>query len=134
MSTVIFLQIADKAKCQCPDFEAYVGTRSSGSYYRPLFILQDSINVFINYHNLSEKKGSLKYRIINIDSFSILVLRNDSVIFRSKNKGYIFESGLKNIVSKALVGDRVIIYDINAMDYDGTKIQLNPLEYLVDEY
>lgn len=112
-----------QSRAQCPKSEAWVGGRLSGEFNRTVFINQDRINAdrFCN----GERKET------KIEGFSIIVIRNDTIILSFKNSGYLFQRDLKSFLNKIKINDRVLIYDIRGTDYDGSKIQLNPLEYKI---
>jgi hypothetical protein len=75
--------------------------------------------------------GGNEWQTIRVDSFRVTILRGDSTILNYFNIGNTFTELLKTYFGKITAGDRVLIYDIWALDYGQKKVYLPPLEYLM---
>jgi hypothetical protein len=121
--SILFFSL--KAYSQCPKSEAWVGGRVSGYFTKIVFQNQDSIN--------ADRFCSGVRKETQIDSFSIIIIRDTSIIFRLKNIGSKFENSLKSVIKEAKVNDKVLFFDIWGTDYDKNRVHLDPLEYHLTE-
>lgn len=122
---ITFLFCSAKAHSQCPKSYAWICGRLSGYFVKVVFQNQDEIN--------ADRICSGLRRETQIDSFQVLIIRDSCIIFNSKNIGKIFDRNLKNFIKKVELGDKVLFFNIWGTDYDGTKVYLNPLEYILIE-
>jgi hypothetical protein len=70
------------------------------------------------------------HAIINIDSFSVLIIRRDSILHLENIKGAAFYPTTKQAFRKLKTGDKLIIYNIQAWRPGGLK-RLQPIEFTV---
>jgi hypothetical protein len=75
--------------------------------------------------------GGNHWEPISVDSFRISVLRGDSVVMSTSNKGRDFTQQVRAVLASLSIGDRVLIFDIWASDFDKRKVYLSPLEYVM---
>ena len=120
---ILFLSCT--ANSQCPKSEAWVGGRLSGDFHILVFQNQDRLN--------ADRFCSGIRRETIIDSFNILIIRDTSIVFRSKNIGPVFNSNFMAFTKKLVPNDKVVFYSIWGTDYDATKVYLDPLEYRLSE-
>ncbi|MDB5209789.1 MAG: hypothetical protein JWQ30_616 [Sediminibacterium sp.] len=68
---------------------------------------------------------------INVDSFSVLITRNDNSIYNFRNKGAYFEKSVHDMLERLQLGDKVLFFDIYATGLNKKIILLSPLECMI---
>lgn len=107
-----------------PTYAATVAGEYSGEMKKGLFLAQTGVGA-------SQKISSFHWERIAVDSFIVSVFRDTSTLFTFKNVGNIFHKKIKTLFQEIIPGDRVLIFDIYATNLVGTKVFLQPLEYLL---
>jgi hypothetical protein len=108
-----------------PKYAAMVGGNASGQIRRDEFLAQQGV-------------GGMRYiagnhwEHIPIDSFFIIIIRDTAVIAQIKNKGQIFTPNAKAQLSKLLVNDRVLIYNMYGRDYGDKVVSVRPIEFIIE--
>jgi hypothetical protein len=111
---------------QCPKSRAWVGGRLSGAFVKIVLQNQDRIN--------ADRFCEGIRRTTQVDSFSIIIIRDSTIIFRSQNIGNLFDNNFKKQIEKIQINDKMLLFNIWGTDYDGKKVFLDPLEFWVTEY
>lgn len=121
----VFFAVSFNGKSQCPKSDAWVGGRLSGDFVKAVFQNQDHIN--------ADRFCSGIKRETRIDSFQVVVIRDTTLIFKSKNISQVFNADFKNFIKSVQPNDKILFYSIRGTDYDGANVYLNPLEYRIVE-
>ena len=107
-------------------YAARVGGEWSGSMKKGYFLAQTGVGA-------SQKITFDHWESISVDSFTLTVFRDTSVLFIFKNIGNVFNKDLVILLKTIVPGDRVLIFDIYSRDLSREKkLLLQPLEYLIE--
>jgi hypothetical protein len=107
-------------------YAARVGGEWSGPMKKGYFLAQAGVGA-------SQKITVDHWESISVDSFTLTVFRDTSVLFIFKNVGNVFHKDLVILLKGIVPGDRILIFDIYAMDLSREKkLLLQPLEYLIE--
>lgn len=69
---------------------------------------------------------------ISINKFSLIVLRDTSIVFKYDNRGGKFEDSVKSALQKVQSNDSILFFRIYAKLPNGSDILLNPLEFKIE--
>jgi hypothetical protein len=91
----------------------------------------------VNSKTFSMQRGLVAERFVSgnhwypilVDSFKVIHIRRDDILFQYSNKGSYFDSILVSHFKGLMSGDRILIYDIRATDVGNKKVFLHPLEF-----
>lgn len=108
-----------------PRFTASVGGQEGGNMSRGSFLVQQGVGGL--WHVADDH-----WERLQIDSFSLLVQRDTTILFNRKNKGNLFEPQLTERMKMILAGDRVLVYNIYGRDVDGKVVLIRPLEFIIE--
>ena len=108
-----------------PECYAKVGNIKSRTVQKKIFCAQEGIIAFI-------KISLSHWEPIVVNSFSVLILRDSSVVFQYKNTGNKFESSLRSAFQNLQSNDSILIYSIDTRLADKKTIFLNPLELKIE--
>jgi len=108
-----------------PQYVAQVGGEWSGLMKKGLFLAQSGVRAY-------RKMNSSHWEPLTVDSFTVSVFRDTSLVFTFKNIGNIFSEDLKVHFKTMIPGDNVVIFDIYSTDAGNKKLFLQPLEYLIE--
>ena len=108
-----------------PTHVAYIGGIENGPVKRGFFLAQQGVGAM-------RKITMEHWEHITVDSFSVIIKRDTSVIYQYRNKGNLFEKDLQAIFKNLRNNDTVLIFDINATDLDRKHIYISPLEYKIE--
>jgi hypothetical protein len=108
-----------------PKYAAMVGGKESGQIKRGEFLAQQGVG------GMRFIAGN-HWERIPIDSFSIVVLRDTSIILQLKNIGQVFTDNSKNELKKLMASDRVLIYNIHGRDYGNKSVSIRPVELIIE--
>lgn len=108
-----------------PKYAAMVGGKESGPIKRGEFIAQQGVR------GIRFFKGN-HWEPIIVDSFSLMILRDTTVILQIKNRGQIFTENVKTELKKLMANDRVIIYSIYSRDYGNKLVFIRPVEFIIE--
>lgn len=101
-----------------PKYAATIGGEWSGPMIKGQFLAQNGVGA-------SQKVNSYHWEKIKVDSFSISVFRDSTMVFMYKNTGNIFEEGLKLLLKSIVAGDKVLVFDIHCRDLE-KKVCITP--------
>lgn len=108
-------------------YAARVGGEWSGPIEKGYFLAQIGVGA-------SQKITVDHWESISVDSFTLTVFRDTSALFIFKNGGNVFHKDLVILLKGIIPGDRILIFDIYAMDLSREKkLLLQPLEYLIKQ-
>ncbi len=108
-----------------PKFIAQVNGTGSGLMKRGQFLAQQGVGA-------QRKITSYHSEPIPVDSFTLLIQRDTSILFLFRNKGNMFAEDLKTKMKSIQRNDRVLIFNIYAHNVDGNVLFLSPLEYKIE--
>lgn len=66
-----------------------------------------------------------------VDHFMVTIMREGKILFTRYNKGARFEEEVGRWLKVTKVGDKVLVYDIEAKGSDNVVVMLDPLEFKV---
>ena len=69
---------------------------------------------------------------LDVDGFTMMIMRSDSVIAKIRNKGGRFEMEVKEAIDLSKKGDIILFFKIVGRKYDRSKIPVFPLEFMVE--
>jgi len=106
-------------------YAARVGGEWSGPIEKGYFLAQTGVGA-------SQKITVDHWESISVDSFTLTVFRDTSVLFIFKNVGNVFHKDLVILLKEMIPGDKILIFDIYVMNLSREKkLLLQPLEYLI---
>jgi hypothetical protein len=108
-----------------PNYVAQVGMDGSGKIARGQFLAQQGVR---GLRRLTQSH----WESIPIDSFSLLIIRDTSILFQHRNHGNFFDAQLTEALKVLEPNDRVLIFNIYGRDYGDKLVQLPPLEYKIE--
>ncbi|MES2332631.1 MAG: GldM family protein [Bacteroidota bacterium] len=103
---------------------ALVGGKQGGNFNKRVLEVQKGIGAM-------QQVSPSQAEHIKVDSFSVLIIRNDRSIYNFRNKGAYFERNVHDMLEKLQIDDKVLFSDIYATDLNKKIILLSPLEFLV---
>lgn len=104
---------------------ARLGNIKSRSVPKKVFTAQEGVTAYIRI-NTSHWEPTI------LNSFSIIVLRDSSVVFQHKNDGKRFNSRVKAAFQELQSNDTVLIFNIQTQLPDGKTMILDPLEFKIE--
>ncbi len=111
---------------EIPRVDAMVGAGKSGFIKARDFEVQLGVRALRWIDNVEAVPSK------EVDSFTLCVMRETSIIFYRKNTGAYFNPDIKQFIKNLKAGDKVLIYDIYTTIMN-KKILISPLEYLIEE-
>lgn len=127
MTLLIFLTFMFVARGQYkPKYFASVGGKVSGTVDHRTFIAQQGVNA-------ERYIAGNHWEPITVDSFHVIILRDNSTLFTAQNKGNRFSPYVMKGIADTKPGDRILIFNVWATDLGNKKISLQPLEFLFQE-
>lgn len=66
-----------------------------------------------------------------ITKFSIIIIRNNKVLFNGTNLSHLFSEDVKNVLKSIQAGDKVIFSDVWIHSKSTDKINIRPAEFLI---
>lgn len=107
-----------------PECFAKVGNIKNRTVQKKVFSEQEGIIAYI-------KVSPTHWEPIVVNSFSVLILRDSSVVFQNKNTGNKFETSIRAVFQNLQSNDSVLIYSIDTRLADKKTMFLNPLEFKI---
>lgn len=107
-----------------PKYVAFVGNIESGKVKKGGFLIQQGVR---GMRRLTQNH----WESIIVDSFSVYIQRDTTIIYKFFNKGNIFEEELNSRFKELKANDRVLVFNIYARDVGNKVVFLQPLEYII---
>jgi hypothetical protein len=109
-----------------PDPQAVVAEINGGNISRDAFVSQFGVGV----RNKDSRIAHFENR--RVQSFRMIVMRNDEILFSEKNTGNEFTENLQVLMKQLKKDDKVILVDIIANSFTN-DILLQPVEFILTD-
>ncbi len=111
---------------EVPDPEPDIGGLNKGLIKKGFLLAQQGVGASF----LVTSYGHREH--ITVDSFTVMIFRNNSIIFHSNNNGNIFNQSIKTAFQSLQSGDKITITNIKATIPTSPNLLLRPLEFEIE--
>ncbi len=108
---------------EIPDPEPEIGGISKGTIKKGFLMAQQGVGASVLMTSYGHKEH------IQVDSFTIVIFRNKSIIFSNDNIGNIFNHSITTAFESLQTGDKITITNIKATTVTSTTLSLRPIEF-----